>query len=71
MSPMNQFGLPDHLRRLSATGGPLEALERAVDFERFRGSAGGGSELFGPCAGRSSSVGPGRDVQDLDPGCAA
>ena len=36
MSPMNRFGLPDHLRRLSATGDPLEVLERVIDFERFR-----------------------------------
>ena len=30
------FDLPDHLARLSATGDPLEALERHVDFEAFR-----------------------------------
>ena len=36
MSPVNLFGLPDHLHRLSATSDPLEALERVVDFERFR-----------------------------------
>ena len=30
------FGLPDHLRRLSATGDPLEVLAQAVDFEIFR-----------------------------------
>ena len=50
MSPMDLFGLPDHSRRPSATGGPLEALEGG----RFRvvpGSAGRGSDLFGPCEG--------------------
>ena len=30
------FDLSDHLARLSATGDPLEALERHVDFEAFR-----------------------------------
>ncbi len=30
------FDLSDHLARLSATGDPLEALERHVDFEVFR-----------------------------------
>ena len=30
------FGLPDHLRKLSATGDPLEALAKVVDFEIFR-----------------------------------
>ena len=30
------FDLTDHLDRLSATGDPLEALERHVDFEVFR-----------------------------------
>ena len=30
------FALTDHLERLSATGGPLEALDRQVDFEAFR-----------------------------------
>ncbi len=50
MNPMNLFGLPDHLRRLSATGDPRRgALERVVDFEGFQASAGGGTELFGPC----------------------
>ena len=36
MSPVSLFGLPDHWRRLSATGDSLEALERMVDFEQFR-----------------------------------
>ena len=30
------FGLPDHLRRLSSTGDPLEVLAQVVDFEVFR-----------------------------------
>ena len=30
------FGLPDHLRTLSATGDPLEVLAKVVDFEIFR-----------------------------------
>ncbi len=30
------FGLPDHLRKLSATGDPLEVLAKVVDFEIFR-----------------------------------
>lgn len=30
------FGLPDHLRKLSETGDPLEVLEEVVDFEAFR-----------------------------------
>ena len=30
------FALTDHLERLSATGDPLEALDRRVDFEVFR-----------------------------------
>lgn len=30
------FDLSDHLKRISATGDPLEALERHVDFEVFR-----------------------------------
>ena len=30
------FGLPDHLRKLSATGDPLEVLAQVVDFEIFR-----------------------------------
>ena len=30
------FDLSDHLARLTATGDPLEALERHVDFEAFR-----------------------------------
>ena len=30
------FGLPEHLRKLSATGDPLEVLAKAVDFEIFR-----------------------------------
>ena len=30
------FGLPDHLRKLSSTGDPLEALAKVVDFEIFR-----------------------------------
>ena len=30
------FGLPDHLRMLSATGDPLEVLAKVVDFEIFR-----------------------------------
>ena len=37
---MNQIGffdLPDHLKRLSDAGDPLEALAGAVDFEAFRG----------------------------------
>ena len=31
------FGLPDHLRKLSSTGDPLEVLAKVVDFEIFRG----------------------------------
>ncbi len=30
------FGLPDHLRKLSSTGDPLEVLAEVVDFELFR-----------------------------------
>lgn len=30
------FGLSDHLKRLSAYGDPLEALQRIVDFDIFR-----------------------------------
>ena len=30
------FGLPDHLRKLSSTGDPLEVLAEVVDFEIFR-----------------------------------
>ena len=30
------FDLTDHLERVSATGDPLEALDRQVDFEVFR-----------------------------------
>ena len=30
------FGLPDHLRKLSATGDPLEVLAKVVDFKIFR-----------------------------------
>ena len=30
------FGLPDHLRKQSSTGDPLEALAKVVDFEIFR-----------------------------------
>ena len=30
------FGLPDHLRKLSLTGDPLEVLAQVVDFEVFR-----------------------------------
>ena len=30
------FGLRDHLRKLSSTGDPLEALAKVVDFEIFR-----------------------------------
>ena len=30
------FGLPDHLRKLSTTGDPLEVLAQVVDFEVFR-----------------------------------
>ena len=31
------FGLSEHLERLSQIGDPLEVLEKAVDFEYFRG----------------------------------
>ena len=30
------FGLPDHPRKLSSTGDPLEFLARIVDFDVFR-----------------------------------
>ncbi len=36
MPTVGLSGLADHLERLSATGDPLEALERHVDFEAFR-----------------------------------
>ena len=36
MDPADLFRLPDHRCRLSATDDPLEILERAVDFEKFR-----------------------------------
>ena len=36
MHTLGLFDLTDHLARLSATGDPLEALERHVDFEEFR-----------------------------------
>jgi hypothetical protein len=31
------FGLSEHLEQLSKHGDPLQVLERAVDFEPFRG----------------------------------
>ena len=30
------FDLPDHLKRLSAAGDPLETMVRVIDFEAFR-----------------------------------
>jgi transposase, IS5 family len=36
MKQSGLFGLSDHLKRLSATGDPLEELVRIVDFEGFR-----------------------------------
>lgn len=63
MSPVNMFGLPEHLRRLSATGNPLEILAGGR-FRAVPGSLGGGSRLLGPCA-RPSSVRSGGDVQAL------
>ena len=36
MRQASLFGLPDHLRKLSATGDPLEVLAKVVDFEIFR-----------------------------------
>ena len=33
---MGLFGLPDHLRKLSSTGDPLEVLAKVVGFELFR-----------------------------------
>lgn len=37
MEQRSLFGLSEHLDRLSKTGDPLEVLDRAVDFESFRG----------------------------------
>lgn len=36
MNQLGFFDLPDHLKRLSDAGDPLEALDDAVDFEAFR-----------------------------------
>src|SRR5918993_5655731 len=36
MMQVGFFDLPDHLRRLSEAGDPLETMARAVDFEAFR-----------------------------------
>ena len=36
MKQLNFFSLPEHLSRLSSSGGPLEALSSCVDFEIFR-----------------------------------
>ena len=41
------FGLPDHLRKLSATGDPLEVLAKVVDFEIFRAPLEAALGLFG------------------------
>lgn len=54
------FGFSDHLKRLSAHGDPLEALDRIIDFEAFRqvlvaalaygDGAKGGRPLYDPVA---------------------
>lgn len=36
MTQSGLFDLPDHLKRLSETGDPLEELARVIDFEAFR-----------------------------------
>lgn len=36
MKQLGFFDLPDHLRRLSAAGDPLEEMARVIDFEEFR-----------------------------------
>lgn len=36
MEQLGFFDLPDHLKRLSEAGDPLEEMERVIDFEAFR-----------------------------------
>jgi IS5 family transposase len=36
MAQSGFFDLPDHMKRLSETGDPLEAMARTIDFEAFR-----------------------------------
>ena len=36
MKQLGFFDLPDHLKRLSEAGDPLEELARVIDFEAFR-----------------------------------
>lgn len=36
MGQLGFFDLPDHLKRLSEAGDPLEEMARVIDFEAFR-----------------------------------
>lgn len=56
MKQLGFFDLPDHLKRLSEAGDPLEEMARVIDFEAFRpllesalnysdGSKGGGRRM--------------------------
>ena len=36
MGQLGFFDLPDHLKRLSEAGDPLEEMGRVIDFEAFR-----------------------------------
>jgi hypothetical protein len=36
MGQLGLFDLPDHLKRLSEAGDPLEEMARVIDFEAFR-----------------------------------
>ena len=38
MEQLGFFDLPDHLKRLSEAGDPLEEMDRLIDFEAFRPS---------------------------------
>ena len=36
MGQLGFFDLPDHLKRLSEAGDPLEEMAKVIDFEAFR-----------------------------------